>query len=182
VVDSNGPDMLLSHTPFPLTPATDPQTHTWWVGWQAVGHVRDRAGLPLGEYRLHVYGQRWMSGSAYPFETEPYEIVTEPVTVVPGALDVQVAGSDLSVSLPGPARGFRLIGLGGNARGDNPLPEQRATVTWSFGDGSTSAEDLDGAASGGRTIFSGVVPEGAVAVEVADVYGNLGSWALVEAE
>ncbi|MFH1464079.1 MAG: hypothetical protein ABIO70_06820 [Pseudomonadota bacterium] len=174
VVDSTAPDMLLAHTPNPLTPAEAPQTHTYWAAWQAVGHVRDRAGLPLGDYRLHVSGHRWLGGSVYPFETEPYEIVTEPVTVVPAVLDVAVSGADLSVSLPGPERGFRLVGLGGDARGDNPLPEQRATVTWTFPDGSSASEDLEGTASGGRTVFSGVVPEDVVAIEVLDIYGNVG--------
>ena len=174
-LDSALPDFLLSHTPYPLKPSEDLQTHTYWVGWQPVGHMLDRAGLPLGTYRLHVYGQRATSGSSYPFVTEPYEIESEPFEVVPATIEIAASGSDLWLSLPAHPRGFRLIGLGGSSTGDNPLPQHAATVTWTLDDGSQQVDDLVGVADGHRTWLAGAVPAGAVSVEVADMYDNSGA-------
>ena len=178
-IDTSLPDILLSHTPYPLSPAEDPQTHTYWAGWQAVGHMRDRAGLPEGDYRLHVYGDKYVSGSSYPFESEAYELLSDTVTVLPAEIDVQVSGGDLYLSIPAHERGFRLVGLQGSRNGDNPVPEHSATATWTYSDGSSGSEELSGATDGAsRTLISGVVPGDAVAVYVEDVYGNSGeaSW------
>ncbi len=177
-VDSALPDFLLAHTPFPLKPPEDDQTHTYWVGWQPVSHVIDRAGLPLGEYRLHVYGQRATGGTTWPFETEAYEIETEPFEVVPATIEVAASGSDLWLSLPAHERGFRLIGLGGSSTGDNPLPEHTATLTFTLDDGSEQVEDLVGSADGYRTYIAGAIPDGAVSVVVEDIYGNSGELTL----
>ncbi len=177
-IDSTLADFLMAHTPYPLEPAEDEQTHTYWVGWQPVGHMHDRAGLPEGEYRLHVYGQRATGGTSWPYETEAYEITSDPFTVVPATIEIEASGSDLYLSLPAHERGFRLIGLGGSSTGDNPLPEHEATVTWVLDDGSSYDEELVGAASGDRTLLSGVIPDGAESVVVTDVYGNGGELVL----
>jgi hypothetical protein len=174
VLDSTLPDFLLAHTPYPLKPPEDDQTHTYWVGWQPVAHMNDRAGLPLGSYRLHVYGKRATSGSSWPFVTEPYEIESDPFEVTPAVIEISASGSDLWLSLPAHERGFRLIGLGGSSTGDNLLPEHTATLTWSFADGSEQVEDLVGTADGHRTYLAGVIPDGAESVWVEDIYGNSG--------
>ncbi len=174
-VDSTLPDFIIAHTPHPLDPAEAEQTHSYWVGWQPVSHVVDRAGLPLGEYRLHVYGQRATGGVSWPFETEPYEITSDPFEVIGATIEVEASETDLWLSLPGHERGFRLIGLEGSRNGDNPLPEHTATFSWSLDDGSSLEEELVGVSDGaGRSWFGGAIPAGATAVVVTDIYGNTG--------
>jgi hypothetical protein len=173
-IDSHLPDFLMAHTPDPLKPPEDEQTHVYWVGWQPVGHMHDRAGLPLGSYRLHVYGQRATGGTTWPFETEPYEITTEPFEVLPATIEVDASATDLWLSLPAHERGFRLIGLGGSSTGDNPLPEHSATLSWSLDDGTSYEETLVGVADGHRTYLAGAIPEGATGLVVTDIYGNTG--------
>jgi len=171
------PDILLAWTPDPLEPADgEEQTHTWWAAWQAVGHGdAERAGLPEGEYRFHVTGRKWTAGDVWPFETADYDFTTDAFTVVPGDLDVQVSGADLSVSLPATDRCFRHIAEGGSWKGDNPIEAGAATVTFTLFDGTTTTEDLTGVTSGGRTVFSGVVPDDLQRVDVVDASGNTGS-------
>lgn len=171
------PDILLAWTPDPLEAAEgEAQSHLWWAAWQVVGHgTEERSAMPEGEYRLHVTGRRWVSGDTWPFETAGYEVVTDSFTVVPGELDVQVSGADLSVSLSSPAQGFRHIAEGGSWRGSNPLWAGSATVNFTLESGESAAVDLVGVTSGNRTVFSGVVPEGTVGVEVVDAWGNHGT-------
>ena len=180
-VDSALPDFLMAHTPYPLKPAEDPQTHSYWVGWQPVSHMHDRAGLPLGSYRLHVYGERVTSGTSYPYVTEPYEIESEPFEVVRATIDIEASGNDLWLSLPAHERGFRLIGLNGNSRGDNPLPEHWASLVFQMSDSSEVAIEVTGVADGHRTYLADVIPEGdlsVLGVYVRDVYDNQGSLGL----
>ncbi|MFZ5476450.1 MAG: neutral/alkaline non-lysosomal ceramidase N-terminal domain-containing protein [Myxococcota bacterium] len=173
---SLGPDILLAHTPDPLNPPEATQTHTWYAAWQAVGHVADRAGLPLGTYRLHVAGRSWAGGDAtWPWTTEDYTVEGDPFEVVAGAVTVAVSGSDVVASLAGPSRGWRLVGMDGNARGDNPLPEDAATITLVMSDGSEQVVEATGTRGGGVTTFAGVLAEGVVSVRVTDLYGNEGS-------
>ncbi len=174
-ITSAFPDILLAHTPDPLSPAEADQVHYWWAAWQAMGHVVDRTGLPLGEYRLHITGQRATGGSSWPFTTEPYELTTESTTIVAGEIRVETSGDDLLLSLPGPERGFRHIAEDGSYRGDNPLSGGTAHVTWTMDDSTTLYEKLTGGTQDGHTLLQGVVPEEAVAVEVSDIFGNQGN-------
>lgn len=170
-------DMLMGWTPDPLRPHTDPQDHLWWVSWQAVAHVRERTGLPLGTYRLRVAGQRFVGEeTAWPYSTEPYEVLSDPFDVVPATLDVQLGGPGLTVSLPGPASGWRYLAAGGNARGDNAVAGD-LTVTWDTPAGPV-VEDVTGVPSGGRTGLAVTAPIDATAVTVTDTHGNSGTLVL----
>ncbi len=173
-IDSAGPDFTLGHTPDPLAPAEDEQVHYYLASWQAVGHVNDRAGLPEGEYRLHVYGKRATGGSSWPYQTEEYEITSESFTVVPGELDLSLSGSDLWASIPAHELGFRHIGPGGYVRGANPLPDNQATFTWTLSDGSSQSEEVSGSSAHYQSYFQVSVPADAVSVLVEDIYGNSG--------
>jgi hypothetical protein len=172
---SRGPDILITLTPDPLLPFSAPQTFTWYAAWQAVGHVDDRAGLPTGTYRLKVTGETYTGDSTtWPWDTAEYTVEGPAFEVVPGAIGVGLSGADVTASLPGPARGYRLIGPDGNYRGNNPLPDDIATLSLTWEDGSTTVVEATGTRSGGATTFAGVA-EGATSVVVTDMYGNTGS-------
>ncbi len=176
---SRGPDILLAHTPAPLLTHDLAQTHTYWASWQAVGHVDDRAGLPVGTYRLHVTGHTYEGANAtWPWDTGEYTVDSAPFEVVPATLTLSVSGADLTATLLGPDHGYRLIGMEGNYRGNNPLPTDMARVTATFADGTTTALDHVGTRASGVTTLVGAVPDGAVALTVADIYGNVGTLTL----
>lgn len=167
-----GPDILLAYTPDPRYPATDVNTHRWWAAWQAVSHVVDRAGFPEGTYRLHVSGKTYTgSNDTWPWDSTEYEVYSGEFQVVAGSISTSWDGTTLTASLLGPERGWRLIGLDGNYRGDNPLPEDRATIVIHRPDGSEELE-LVGSRSGGVTVFSDLDFSGATRVELTDIYGN----------
>lgn len=173
---TEGPDILVTTTPDPLYPDTDPQSWTWYAAWQAVGHYEDRAGLPEGVYRLHVEGDTFVDDGAttWPWASAPYTVDSDEFTVVPGVITLSATGTDLSATLNAPARGFRLVGLDGNVRGANPLPGDTATATFTFSDGTETSVELTGSHSGGVTTLSGAIPEGAMSVTLRDAYGNFG--------
>jgi hypothetical protein len=169
-------DILLGHTPFPLNPSDAVQEHRYWAAWQAVGHVHHKRDLPEGTYRLKVTGQRFVgTETTWPFTTEPYEVVSEAFELVQAELAVWVdAKEGLTVSLPGPEYGWRLVDVDGAADGDHPVREPVEV----------SVEYVDGSS----TVYSDVVPvvagavsrldvdlTDAVRVEVVDGYGNGGS-------
>jgi neutral ceramidase len=171
-ITSDQADILVAWTPDPLYPVDGPQQHRWWAAWQAVGHVLDRAGLPLGTYRLRVTGVRWTGTEAtWPWTTEPYEVVGAPFEVVAGALTVDVEGG-LTASLDAPADGFRLVALGGDDRGPNPLVGPVRVVVAS----ATAPFDGDVVpeAYAGRSLLSVSLPDDWTRVDVTDAYGNTG--------
>jgi neutral ceramidase len=170
-------DMLLLHFPDPLYPFEEAQSHTWWVVWQAVGHVADRAGLPEGTYRLHVTGQHYAGGATtWPWPTTAYEITSEPFLVEPAELTLSWDGSSLRASLDAPAWGYRLVHLEGSSTGSNPLVEP--TLTWRMADGSELPAAESPTTSGGASVWTPSVPEGAVSAVVTDQYGNEGQISL----
>ncbi|MFT5681177.1 MAG: hypothetical protein ACI8RZ_002083 [Myxococcota bacterium] len=181
-LSSNHHDMLLLWQPDPLYPIDAEQTHTWWVGWQPVGHVFDRPGIPEGTYRLHVTGQTYTGGAeTWPWPSEAYEISSPEFEVVAATVDVALDGDALSAWIQAPEWGYRLIDEDGSSRwidkdeqmtGENPVRD--ATVTWTLSDGSTVAESAAAAVADGRTWWTVDAPETAVSVEVADGWGNAG--------
>lgn len=172
-----GPDILVTWTPDPVAPADIAQTHTWYAAWQAVAHHDDRAGLEPGTYRLHVYGKAASAGaSTWPWATYGYEVTTDPFTVIPGAVTVWESGDGVRASLRGPARGYRLVGPDGNYRGDNPLPDDVATLALERGDGSVEVIEATGSRSGGSTAFTVDLTD-VVRVTVTDRHGNTGELA-----
>lgn len=183
LVNSHGHDMIVTYTPQPLFPSEAPQQHYWWVVWQAVGHVRDRAGLPVGTYRLVVRGDRYVSGATYPWSTEAYEVIGDAFELVPAPLRVELSedAAELWVSLDAPVDGFRMIDVEGASRGPNPLRGD-VTVRWLDADGAEiSALTMPaGPPVGGRTRLPASVtdrigpPEGTARIEVVDAWGNRG--------
>ncbi len=173
---TSGPDILTATTPNPLNPPDATQTHYWYAVWQAVGHSADRAGLPLGWYRLHVVGHTYDGGaSTYPWPASEYDLTSTEFEVVAGEISVSVSGADVSATLAAPARGYRLVGMDGNSRGNNPLPGDWASFTFVDEEGVETTASANGSHGSGLTSFSGVLPEGTVSVTVTDSYGNEGS-------
>lgn len=179
VVSDALPDILTVNTPDPLYPFEDVQSTRWWAVWQAVGPSGERLALPLGTYRLHVYGQVYSGGaSTWPWPSTPYELSSDPFEVVPAELNLRIDGEGLfSAALPAPAAGYRLLHLEGSSNGDNPVDEP--TLTWLGVDGPLDEELLsDGIVIGGRTQFARSPPEGAIGLRLTDRYGNVGELAL----
>jgi hypothetical protein len=176
-----GPDILLTHTPNPLNPSETLQAHTWYAAWQAVGHVADRAGLPLGLYRLHVEGESYAGGSTtYPWAKEPYTVDSPTFEVTAATVSLDVSGGDLRAWLQAPARGYRMVAQGGAVRGQNPLEGDTLTVTRTLADGSSATETVVGRRDGRATLAAGVVTDDVVALSVTDAWGNVGSWTRAE--
>jgi len=170
-------DILKAHTPDPLRPVDVQQDHYWWAAWQAVGHVQDRAGLPLGRYRLRVEGQHFAGGSeTWPWASTPYSVTSDPFEVVPATLDVQLAGPGLSISLPAPIEGWRYIAAGGDFAADNPVLGD-LTVVWTTSGGELT-ETVSGSTVNRRTELTLTPPPEATSVTVTDGFGNTGSLAL----
>ncbi len=176
-IDDAMPDILVAYTPHPLAPFTAPQDHMYWAGWQALDHVHDRAGLPLGTYRLHVAGTAYAGGSTtWPWNSESYELTSPEFEVVPAVLSVAFDGATLTASLPAPGDGFRLIDLDGRDRGDNPLV---GPVTVSIQTLAGPVEEVvDPVVESNRSRLDVSVPIDATAITVTDAYGNTGTWTL----
>jgi hypothetical protein len=180
---SNLHDMLLLWQPDPLYPIDADQTHTWWVGWQPVGHVHDRAGVPEGTYRFAVSGRRYVGGAeTWPWPTEDYTLTSPEFEVVAATLDVALEGDALSAWIQAPEWGYRMIDPEGTSRlvpkdagmtGENPVRD--AAVTWTLADGSTQTESAEPTVADGRTWWTVSVPETAVEVSVVDGWGNAGT-------
>jgi neutral ceramidase len=184
---TSGPDILLTVTPDPLYPADEAQNWTWYAAWQAVGHSAPRTGLPEGVYRLHVEGHSFDDDGAttWPWASTPYTLDSDEFALAPAVISVAASGQDLQVWLSGGERGYRLVGLGGNARGTNPLENPEVTVTVVYGDGNESSAVVTGSSGGGVTTLSGALPADltdVVEVIVIDAWGNEGSLAFADAE
>lgn len=165
-------DILETWTPNPLNPANDPQVHQWWAAWQAVGHMQDRASLPLGTYRLHVYGQSWAGGdTSWPWTTTTYDFESEPFDVVAGTIVVEPDADGVWLSLPGPANGWRLVDIDGNSRGNNPV---RGTVTVTVDRGDPVAMTPDRIENGRAHLTLDM--NGTRTVIVTDAAGNTGEY------
>lgn len=171
-VNDTLPDILLVHLPSP-DDAADDQTHWWWAGWQAVGHVLDRAGVPEGTYRLHVQGRRYVGGdTTWPWTTEPYALASEPFEILPASLSLTWDGATATASLDAPDWGWRLIDIDGSSTGSNP--PRGATLSWELSDGSTSTDAASPEISGGVATFAVIPPADAVGLVITDTYGNTG--------
>ncbi|HVM96807.1 MAG TPA: neutral/alkaline non-lysosomal ceramidase N-terminal domain-containing protein, partial [Candidatus Acidoferrales bacterium] len=177
IVSSPMHDMLMSTTPDPVADFTMPQRHYWWLAWQAVAHVIDRPGLPLGTYRFHITGKKYAGGAqTWPWPSTSYELISPSFEVVPAVITLGLNGTTLTGSIAAPAKGFRLIDVEGNSRGANPV--RGATITAILADASRhqltpSAEQV----AGGQTSWTldAAALSGATSIEVADKYGNVGS-------
>jgi hypothetical protein len=167
-------DILLAWTPDPLYPADDPQSHAWWAAWQAVGHVRDRMGLPTGTYRLHVVGHAYAGGaSTWPWPSTEYTLDSDPFEVTEATISLEVAEGGLWAWVQAPVAGWRLVDVDGDEDGPNPL---RGTlrVSWSDDGGGIVEETVVAQVSGGRSWIAISLPSGKE-VTVTDAYGNSGT-------
>jgi hypothetical protein len=90
-----------------------------------------------------------------------------------------VDGTDLVAWLQGPARGYRMIALGGNVRGQNPLPDGPVTCDVVQADDDVVRVTPVAATQGAVTRLAGVLDGGdAVQVVCEDAFGNLGRLSL----
>jgi len=167
-------DILVAWTPDPLYPASAEQTHYWWAVWQAVGHDFDRAGLPLGTYRLRVTGQRYLGESAtWPWDTTPYTFDSDPFEVVPAEIAVTLGDGGLWASIPAPADSYRLVDIDGRSTGDNPV---RGTLHVEVQtDSETLSHDIAPTTISDGRSWIPVDLTDAVSVTVTDAWGNTGS-------
>jgi neutral ceramidase len=171
------PDILTAHTPDPLYPYDANQRHTWWAGWQAVSHSGIRTALPMGTYRLHVYGHTaGGERTEWPYDSAEYEVTSTPFVVEAAVISVSLDVDGIWAHIQAPAHGYRLIDLEGSSIGANPVHE--ASLSWTLSDGTIVEDDIEGEQVDGRTLFSTTPPEGAVSVSITDPDGNHGSASL----
>lgn len=180
-VDDRFYDILMGYTPDPLYPVTGPQQHYYWVAWQAVPHAGERSALPLGTYRLHVYGNKYAGGSTqWPWATEPYEVTSPDFEVTPAVLQVDPETDGLWVSIPAPAEGWRLISMNGHSHGSNPVNGDVALSLHHTDDSTTTAtitpDRAEGGAFAGKRSHVAVDLTGVDEVVVTDAFGNTGTW------
>lgn len=184
-ITSSGHDMLMWWQATPLYPYTAEQEHLWWVGWQAVGHIHERAGVPAGTYRFHVYGDAYAGGAtSWPWPTDPYEVTSDPFVVTPAELSLSLEGDQLSAWLQAPEWGYRLVDMEGTSQvnadagmsGRNPV--RGPQVWWTLQDGSTVDEAAEATIADGAAVMTVAAPEGAVSVTIEDAWGNQGTLSL----
>lgn len=168
-------DVLISWTPNPLNHEGGERTHYWSVEWQAVPGlgqpgfeaVTDRAGLPLGRYRIVVEGP-------------DYALVSSPFTVGPGNIEIARTGGtgtsvELSLGYHAPG-GYRLLDEQTGATRLAPIRGGTVDVVVTAGAGVTrNVDDVVVGADGHATFDAGA---GAVSVEVTDRFGNVGTFTL----
>lgn len=168
-------DFILSTTPDPLYPFEVAQRHTWWLAWQPVSHAIDRAGLPLGTYRFHIYGHSYAGGATtWPWPSTTYDLTSPEFELVAGEVSLAWDGASLSGALDAPAAGFRLVDMEGSSQGANPV--RGATITAIHPDAESPLTPTTETISGGRTVWTFGPDDlsGAVAISVEDEYGNAG--------
>ena len=84
-----------------------------------------------------------------------------------------VEGDTVSVSLPAPSWGYRLLDLEGSSRGANPV--RSATFSWELSDGTVVDEALESESTdGGWSSYAAAAPADAVSLTVTDAHGNAG--------
>ena len=178
-VDDTMPDILLTHTPTPLAPFESTQGHQWWAGWQTVAPTSpnsERMGLPVGEYRFHVYGHHFTGDeSTYPWSAEEYDVTSTPFSIEPAeiTLSIDVESDSVRASIQGPEWGYRLVDIDGSATGANP--PLGVTLTLHYADGST-ATISDGTLDGQEILFSEIDLSNIDSIEATDVFNNQGVW------
>ena len=173
-VTEEGPEILLAHTPDPLYPSHSEQVHRYWAAWQAVGSVGERSSLPLGNYRLSITGMRYVGGSqTWPWASEPYSLSSEPFVLGPATIRVALAEGGFSLSLDGPALGWRMVNREGNSRGENPV-EGVLELIWQSAEG-TSSQEASAILQGEKSWLEVQVPADALSLTVRDAFGNEGS-------
>ena len=172
IISHHTPDVLLIHLPSPLYPYDAMQSHQYWAGWQTVGSHGDATGLPIGEYRFHIYGNSASStGTEWPWPAEPYEVVSPAFSVEPASLTITQDGSDILVSLVAPDWGYRLISLDGSSNGGNAVTIQDIILVHS--DGSEEIVDANEViVERSHTRVQLDLNETVQSIYIEDLYGN----------
>ncbi len=175
VVNEDHHDFGLGYTPDPLFPSDAEQTHYWWTVWQAVSHIKDRPGLPVGTYRLHVDGERYLGGdTTWPWTSEPYTLDSDAFEIVPATVVLAPELDGVWASLLAPSMGFRMIDIEGSSKGANPLRGE-LELTWSTPTGDVVETIEASEPDGGRTWIDITGQPTATELTVTDPYGNSGS-------
>jgi neutral ceramidase len=178
-VSNELPDILLTHTPAPLYPHYDPQAHYWWAGWQTIGEHESRMGLPLGNYRFHIYGSSYTGqNEQWPWDTESYDLTSPAFEIIPAEIALTIGESTVEANIMGPDWGYRLIDIEGSSQGANP-PLGRV-LSWELDNGEVLEEPAMPSVQGGSLVYDIAPPEGAVALAAEDAYGNNGRVSLPE--
>jgi neutral ceramidase len=178
---TGGPDILLTWTPDPLAPADIEQTHYWYAAWQAVGTQDNKVGLSLGMYRFSVEGQSYTGAAAtWPWDTAPYQVLSEPFELTPAAITLGVEGTDIVASIQTGLRGYRLLGMDFASDGGVKLEGSSVTLQITTPDGTDADISVELDNSGGLSRLTGVLEglETGSTVTVIDIYGNLGTLTL----
>ena len=175
------PDILITHLPTPLYPFTDPQSHHYWIAWQPIGDRDNRMGLPLGEYRFHIYGHAFAGNDAeWPWDTIEYDLTSPSFEITTAQLTVQKRESEgqnvIEISLQGPEWGYRLIDIDGSSDGDNPPLDIEIQITTDTGEISIYEETPELVDGKLQIPFS----EDVIEVQVTDIYGNMGVYTVSE--
>ena len=171
------PDILITHLPTPLYPFVDPQSHHYWIAWQPIGDRENRMGLPLGEYRFHIYGKQFSGNDTeWPWDVDNYDLFSPSFEVTEAQLrvsKVENEGGDLlHISLEGPEWGYRLVDMDGSSQGSNPPMGIEIQITTTAGDTTVL--------TGSPVLENGSLqvpfPEDAIEIQVLDMYGNTGRY------
>lgn len=171
------PDILITHLPTPLYPFVDPQSHHYWIAWQPIGDRENRMGLPLGEYRFHIYGKQFAGNDTeWPWDVDNYDLISPSFEVTEAQLRVSKieneGGDLLHISLEGPEWGYRLVDMDGSSQGSNPPMGIEIQVTTTAGDTTVLTES--------PVLENGSLhipfPEDAIEIQVLDMYGNTGRY------
>lgn len=172
-INQNLPDILLAHLPTPLYPYDAMQSHQYWVAWQAVGSDFERVGIPLGEYRFHIYGQSADGlASEWPWPSSPYELTSPSFMVEAAEIDITIDETSIIASINAPDWGYRLIDVEGSSHGGNPVTQPILSVTDE--DGSESVLEGNITYEFGQTRIEASIPSNARSILIEDFYGNTG--------
>jgi hypothetical protein len=160
-------DFTVAYTPEPLV-RSGPQTHYWVAEWQAVpwlgasgvDTLDDRGGVPLGNYRFHVDGDKFSIDSA------PFQVVAGGLT----GTATRASGS-ITIGVRWWAqKGWRLMDLAAPSNLAVPVRSQHVTWTLRDGGGTLLVGGTGNSDGSGNVSFADV--SGAATVDIADRFGN----------
>lgn len=178
------PDIIVTYTPNPLKGTGDNpdpvREHIYHVEWQAVetsSSLSRAPALPLGNYRLHVAGQRRdPADSTYPYDGIAWEASSSVFEIQPALLDIEaeLVGTELTLRAGYAAvpRGYRNLNMGAAPQGVGPLGLGETGISVSLGTLGDVAE-VDG-----RSVLQvdcSELASGTHELVVSDGWGNTGT-------
>ena len=169
VANSDGPGIMLSHTPSPAKTSDlfIERRHFWTLAWQAIGEDIGESGwaqIPLGTYRFVVEGQKFNSAGNEPV---PYRLELPSFEVLPGEIIVTPADNKLTLAYAEAPLGLRLRSAPGQPTAAAPLiPGTQVTLTCD--DGLSIEATVD-------TNHQIDAPSTATGCSLVDAFGHQGS-------